>query len=112
MGQRPGTMAALMFTMRRSSSVASRAASRLAGAMLTRVVLARGRAGGEVAGPTSFSESIFVASPELGEATGLAWAPDGSNRLFVIRKGGQVRVIKDGVLLPTPFATVTPIYTG
>jgi glucose/arabinose dehydrogenase len=32
---------------------------------------------------------------------GLAWAPDG--RLFVGQKNGVVRVIKNGVLLPTPF---------
>ncbi len=44
-------------------------------------------------------------------ATGLAWAPDGSNRLFVTRKGGAIRIVKNGVLLPTPFATVSPIYT-
>ena len=31
----------------------------------------------------------------------MAWAPDG--RLFVWQKNGIVRVIKQGVLLPTPF---------
>ena len=49
------------------------------------------------------SSYVFVAS----EITGMGWAPDGSNRLFVTRKGGQVRIVKDGVLLATPFATET-----
>ncbi len=39
--------------------------------------------------------------------TGLAWAPDGSNRLFVIRQNGEVRIIQNGTLLGTPFATMT-----
>ena len=43
----------------------------------------------------------------LNQPTSMAFAPDG--RLFVTEKGGQLRVIKDGVLLPTPFVTVSAI---
>lgn len=50
-------------------------------------------------------------STQLGQATGIAWAPDGSNRMFVTRKAGQVRIIENGQLLATPFATITPIVT-
>jgi glucose/arabinose dehydrogenase len=57
----------------------------------------------------NFLELLWVSSPDLGEATAMAWAPDGSNRLFVTRQNGEVRVIKDGVLLPAPFATITPL---
>lgn len=57
----------------------------------------------------NFTETPFVVVAS--EITGIEWAPDGSNRLFVIRKGGQVRIVKDGVLLPTPFATET-VYTN
>jgi len=67
-------------------------------------------AGATVLDP-NFVESDYVTSPALAAATGLAWAPDGSNRLFVSRKDGQILVIKNGQLLPTPFATITPIYT-
>lgn len=57
-----------------------------------------------------FTESVFVSnSGQLGSITRILWAPDGSNRLFVTRKDGQVRIIKDGVLLATPFANVSPI---
>ena len=59
---------------------------------------------------SNFVESDFVASSELVAASGLAWVPDGSNRLFVIRQDGQIRIVKNGQLLPTPFATVTPIF--
>ena len=31
-------------------------------------------------------------------------APAGDNsRLFIVEKGGAIRIVKDGVLLPTPF---------
>jgi glucose/arabinose dehydrogenase len=58
----------------------------------------------------NFTESNFV-FVSGGNVTGMQWAPDGSNRLFVIQKGGQVRIVKDGALLSTPFATET-VYTG
>src|SRR5262245_14596456 len=58
----------------------------------------------------NFVETDWVVSDELNLATGLAWAPDGSNRLFVARKTGQIRVIKGGQLLATPFATVPRIF--
>lgn len=48
----------------------------------------------------------------LTAATAMGWAPDGSNRLFVTRKGGEVRIIKNGSLLSTPFATLSPVYTN
>src|SRR4051812_19834735 len=61
----------------------------------------------------NFTEATYVnGGANLNSATGLAWAPDGSNRLFVTRKTGQVRVVQDGVLLATPFATVNPVYTN
>jgi glucose/arabinose dehydrogenase len=50
--------------------------------------------------------------------TGLAWAPDGSDRLFAIQKGGAVRVMR-GLTSGTPsppawsdFATITPVFTN
>ncbi|MHA3769991.1 PQQ-dependent sugar dehydrogenase [Verrucomicrobiota bacterium sgz303538] len=62
--------------------------------------------------PAGFSESVFLANPSLGQATGMAWAPDGSNRLFVTRKTGEVRVIQNGALNPTPFAVFPQVYTN
>ncbi len=61
-----------------------------------------------------------------GQATGMAWAPDGSNRLFVLDKLGDVWVVQLGVdaagavtatRLPTPFTTVKradggPLFTN
>jgi glucose/arabinose dehydrogenase len=60
-----------------------------------------------------FSESTFINNSGLNQVTGIAWAPDGSNRLFAITKGGSVRIIQyqisgssvSGVLVPEPFAT-------
>lgn len=66
--------------------------------------------------PTNFSESIYVTSPDIGRITGIDWAPDGSGRLFVIRKQGfeltgthpaEARIVQNGSVLPTVFATET-----
>lgn len=43
----------------------------------------------------------------LARPIGLVNAGDGSGRLFVVEKGGIIRVIEDGRLLPSPFLTVT-----
>jgi glucose/arabinose dehydrogenase len=45
------------------------------------------------------SELVATLAPY--SLVGMAWAPDG--RLFVWEKNGVIRVIKQGVLLPTPF---------
>ncbi len=58
----------------------------------------------------NFQESNFATVGS--QVTGMAWAPDGSNRLFVSRKGGIIQIVKNGAVLPTPFATVSPIFTG
>ena len=62
--------------------------------------------------PANFSETIYVSSALIGSTTGIAWAPDGSGRLFVTRKGGfsgqqtaEVRIVQNGAVLATPFAT-------
>lgn len=57
----------------------------------------------------NFSESTFASVGS--ELTGIAWAPDGSNRLFVSKKTGAIVIVKNGTPLATPFATVSPLYT-
>jgi glucose/arabinose dehydrogenase len=58
--------------------------------------------------PTGFTESLFATG--LTNPTAMAFAPDG--RLFVCEQSGQLRVIKNGALLATPFLTVTTDATG
>lgn len=58
-----------------------------------------------------FAEVILPA-PGITELTGLARPPDGTNRMFIIQKGGVIRVLEDGVLAPQTFASIAPIYTG
>jgi glucose/arabinose dehydrogenase len=53
--------------------------------------------------PTGFSESVVASG--ISSPTAMEFAPDG--RLFVCQQDGQLRVIKNGVLLATPFLTVT-----
>lgn len=51
-----------------------------------------------------FAETPWV-TLDFDEPTAMEFAPDG--RLFVADQLGRLRVIKDGVLLPTPFVTLT-----
>ena len=60
--------------------------------------------GGSVSQPGGFTRNeAWIAG--LTNATAFAQAADG--RIFVAQQGGAIRVIKNGVLLPTPFATLT-----
>ncbi|WP_404370677.1 PQQ-dependent sugar dehydrogenase [Corallococcus coralloides] len=72
--------------------------------------------------PAGFVETGFSSS-SLTPATGMAWAPDGSGRLFVTLKNGVVRTVamKDGVLETQPgtstlvtrtFATEPAVHTN
>lgn len=65
----------------------------------------------------NFAETTFLSSTGINNPTGLAWAPDGTNRLFVASKGngnaannlpGEIRVIQNGVLQTTAFASFNP----
>ncbi len=53
--------------------------------------------------PPGFTEVKIT--DELVNPTSFRFAPDG--RIFVLQQGGQVRVIKNGVLLPEPFLSLS-----
>jgi len=65
-------------------------------------ILARELVSGAVP-PAGFSESIVASG--ISNPTAMEFAPDG--RLFVCQQSGQLRVIKNGTLLATPFLSVT-----
>ncbi len=52
--------------------------------------------------PTNFERTAWVTG--LISPLAMRFAPDG--RLFVNQQNGQIRIIKNGLLLPTPFATL------
>ena len=58
--------------------------------------------------PSGFSQSTIVSG--LANPTAMAVAPDG--RVFIATQGGQLRVVKDGALLPTPFLSLTVSSSG
>ena len=58
--------------------------------------------------PPGFTDTLVASG--LNTPTAMALAPDG--RIFVCQQGGALRVIKNGVLLPTPFLTVTVDSSG
>ncbi len=57
--------------------------------------------------PTGFTETRISG---LTSPTAMEIAPDG--RIFVCLQGGQLRVVKNGALLPTPFLSVSVDATG
>lgn len=58
--------------------------------------------------PPGFTDTLVASG--LNTPTAMAIAPDG--RIFVCQQGGALRVIKNGVLLPMPFLTVTVDSSG
>jgi glucose/arabinose dehydrogenase len=58
--------------------------------------------------PTGFTETLIAQG--LTNPTAMNFAPDG--RLFVCQQGGALRVIENGVLLPTPFVTISVNASG
>src|SRR5688572_33263950 len=55
--------------------------------------------------PAGFTETQYGSTLSPGSPTAMAFSPDG--RLFVCLQGGQLRVIKNGALLATPFVSLT-----
>lgn len=53
--------------------------------------------------PPNFTDQVIVSG--LSNPTAFAFAPDG--RLFVAEQAGQLRVIENGALLPTPFVSLS-----
>ncbi|MBC7982549.1 MAG: PQQ-dependent sugar dehydrogenase, partial [Candidatus Obscuribacterales bacterium] len=58
--------------------------------------------------PSGFTETRIASG--LSSPTAMAFAPDG--RLFVAEQSGRLRVIRDGVLLSTPFLTLSVSSVG
>jgi glucose/arabinose dehydrogenase len=58
--------------------------------------------------PSGFTETQIASG--LSNPTAFALAPDG--RIFVCQQAGQLRVIRDGQLLPTPFVSLTVSSAG
>lgn len=55
----------------------------------------------------NFAENVYVGG--LSQITGIAWATDGSNTLFVSQKTGQVRVVRNGTVQAANFSVDTVI---
>lgn len=60
--------------------------------------------------PPNFSVEVLVSGATL--PTALAFAPDGSNRLFYLEKSGAVRIVENGSLRGQPFATLPVVTSG
>jgi glucose/arabinose dehydrogenase len=55
--------------------------------------------------PAGFQDATIASG--LSVPIALTFSPDG--RLFVVEQGGQLRIVKDGALLPDPFLDVTQV---
>jgi len=59
----------------------------------------------------NIEQTTVVAPASQAGTSGLAWAPDGSPRLFYTRQTGLIRVVQNGALLAKPFAIIKPVQT-
>jgi glucose/arabinose dehydrogenase len=64
------------------------------------------------AGASAASLVPLAPSSSWGSEPVHAASPPGDPRLFVVERGGAVRIVTDGVLRPTPFLTVPNVDTG
>ena len=83
--------------------------------MLTVMACDAGGSGGPSSEPPPPDGPVPVALQAV--ATGLAMplyltAPTGDPRLFIVEKGGAIRVVQDGALLPTPFLDLSARVSG
>jgi glucose/arabinose dehydrogenase len=81
-----------------------RARARDAAGNLSAWASATVRFGGNASVPQGFTRNESWVTG-LSDATAFAQAPDG--RIFIAQQGGALRVVKNGVLLPTPFHQFT-----
>lgn len=81
--------------------------STLRGAGATLLALWFGAGSGALspAAAAGFAETVLATN--INSPVSMAIAPDG--RIFVAQQGGQLRIIKDGAMLPTPFLTAPTI---
>jgi glucose/arabinose dehydrogenase len=81
-------------------------------ALVASLVAAAARpAAAEVLEP-GWTDALWLSSGV--DIAGMAWAPDGSGRLFLAGKTGHIRIVKAGpppFVVATPFATVSPLFT-
>jgi hypothetical protein len=94
--------------MSRFTAIASRRARGLLAAALTLVVALTPSLVDAAIVPAGFTDSTIATG--LASPTAMELAPDG--RIFVAEQGGNLRVIKNGALLATPFLTVSVDPTG
>lgn len=58
--------------------------------------------------PAGFVHALVINN--LNGPTNMAFAPDG--RIFITNKNGEIKIVKNGVLLSTPFAVLSTSFTG
>lgn len=57
--------------------------------------------------PAIFDLGFELVTDGLVQPVGIVSAGDGSGRLFVLERGGNIRIVQDGTLLDTPFLSIT-----
>jgi glucose/arabinose dehydrogenase len=58
---------------------------------------------------SSFKLGLEVAADGFDSPLYVTHAGDGSNRIFVVEKGGTIRIIQDGKRIDKPFLDITPV---
>jgi glucose/arabinose dehydrogenase len=63
-------------------------------------------------GGVARGEALVPVKGTFGWPPIFATSPPGDSRLFVVEQGGDIRIVKDGALLDTPFLTVPDVATN
>jgi glucose/arabinose dehydrogenase/PKD repeat protein len=82
----------------------------VAAVLLAACVLLLGTSTPAVAAPPEHFQTSLVVGDGLDGPSGFEIAPDG--RIFVLERAGKIKIIKNGELLPTPFADLPSEDTG
>jgi hypothetical protein len=72
-------------------------------------VLADVQAIGTIQNDEGLSSLTITLTPQVGgfsRPVHITNAGDGSNRLFIVEQAGQIRIVQNGVVLPTPFLSI------
>ncbi len=79
-------------------------------AMTLTLAAAAGLTATKAMGQVDVRTEVFLTG--LNQPTALVHAPGDFGRVFVTEKDGRVRVVRDGVLLPTPFLDIDPLISS
>jgi glucose/arabinose dehydrogenase len=92
--------------------MSARTALRRIAALLGAACLLASATTTSLAAPTDAHIQLALKASGLSKPVFVTSAPDGSGRLFIVEQTGRIRILKNGVILPTPFLSIRSYVSG